>query len=258
MNLDDVLHLLPRAGAPTPLYIHLHGVGATALAMTPVADRFAQAWPQAAQLLPDGFEPTDLGPHGRQWFSALAITEENRPSRVRAALPRLADFVRDAQATLGVDAPATALVGFSQGAIMALEFVQAFPALVGRVVAIAGRYAILPDVAPMAVVHLVHGKEDRVMSARHTVDAATRLIALGADVTADVVPGVGHEPHPALVDAAIGHLRTFLPRRVWTEAMADAPLMATRADSRDLGRAVAPPAANDPGSDPDPGPQATS
>jgi phospholipase/carboxylesterase len=247
MDLDAVLHLLPRAGPPTPLYIHLHGVGATALAMTPVADRFAQAWPQAAHLMPDGFESTDLAARGRQWFSVLGITEENRPGRVQAVLPRLAAFVRDAQATIGVDAPATALVGFSQGGIVALEFAQAFPSLVGRVVAIAARYAVLPATAPAAVVHLVHGKEDRVVPARHTVEAATRLIALGGDVTADVVPGIGHEPHAALVDAAIGHLQTFLPRRVWAEAMADAPLMATRADSRDLGRPCVPPPANDPG-----------
>jgi len=246
MNLDDVLHLLPRAGAPTPLYIHLHGVGASALQMTPVADRFAQAWPQSAHLMPDGFAPSDLAPRGRQWFSVLDVTEENRPARVRDVLPRLAGFVRDAQAALGVAAPATALVGFSQGAIVALEFAQAYPALVGRVVAIGGRYAVLPEVAPAAVVHLVHGKEDRVMPARHTVDAATRLVALGADVTADVLPGLGHEPHPALVDAAIGHLQAFLPRRVWAQALADAPLMATRADSRDLDRPIAPPAANDP------------
>lgn len=246
MNLDDVLHLLPRAGAPTPLYVYLHGAGATALAMTPVADRFAQAWPQAAHLMPDGFEFAEAGGAGRQWFAASDLTEDNRPARVRAALPRLAAFVRDAQAALGVSALATALVGFSQGAIVALEFAQAYQALVGRVVAIAGRYAVLPDAAPVAVVHLVHGKEDRVVPARHTVDAATRLIALGGDVTADVVPGVGHEPHPALVDAAIGHLQTFLPRRVWKEAMAEAPLMATRADSRELARPSTPPAANDP------------
>lgn len=247
MNLDEVLHILPRAGAATPLFIHLHGVGAGALAMTSVADRFAQAWPQAAQLIPDGFAASDFVPGGRQWFSVLGITEDNRPPRVQAVLPQLAAFVQDAQSTLGVAAPATALVGFSQGAILALEFAQAFPDLVGRVVALSGRYAALPDRAPHAVVHLVHGKEDRVVPARHTVDAATRLIALGADVTADVVPGIGHEPHPALVDAVVGHLQTFLPRRVWAEAMADAPLMATRADSRDLDRPLAPPAANDPG-----------
>jgi phospholipase/carboxylesterase len=247
MNLDDVLHLFPRARAPTPLYIHLHAAGATALSMTPIADRFAQAWPQAAHLMPDGFEPADLGAPGRQWFRVVDLTDENRVDRVQRALPALADFVRDAQATMGIAPPATALVGFSQGAILALEFAQAYPGRVGRVVALAGGYAAPPQEAPSAVIHLVHGKEDRVVSPRHAVEAARRLIALGADVTADVVPGVGHEPHPALVEAAIGHLQTFLPRRVWAEAMAVAPLMSTRADSRALSRPGASPAANDPG-----------
>ena len=53
-------------------------------------------------------------------------------------------------------------------------------------------------------------------------------------------------PHVlALVERALGHLQTFLPRRIWAEALASAPLMGTRADSRDLGRPTAPPAAND-------------
>lgn len=225
MDLDAVLHLLPRSGAPTPLYIHLHGEGAGALAMAPVADRFAQAWPQAAHLLPD---VSDAG-------------------GAAAALARLAAFVADAQATLCVPAPATALVGFGSGGSLALAFAGTHPARVGRVIAIAGRYAALPEVAPQPVVHLVHGKEDGVVPARHTVEAATRLVALGADVTADVVPGVGHTLHPALLDAAIGHLQTFLPRRVWAQALAEAPLVATRAHSRDLARPTAPPAANDPG-----------
>jgi phospholipase/carboxylesterase len=247
MDLDQTLHLLPREGAASPLYIYLHGVGATALAMTPVADRFAQAYPQAAHLIPDGFEPCDFAPEARQWFSVRDVTEDNRPARVAAALPPLVAFIRDAQAYFGVTPLATALVGFSQGGMLALAAAQAHPGLVGRVVAIAARYATLPEAAPDAVIHLVHGKEDEVFPARHSFDAAQRLIALGSDVTADIVPGIGHEPHPELIDRALGHLQTFLPRRVWAEAMAEAPLVATRADSRDLDRPATPPAANDPG-----------
>lgn len=246
MDLDATLHMLPREGAASPLFIYLHGVGASALAMTQVADRFAQAYPQAAHLIPDGFDPSDVAPEGRQWFSIAGITEGNRPARVAAALPRLVDFVREAQAQLQVTPVATALIGFSQGGIIALEAAQAHRGLVGRVVAIASRYAVTPDAPPDAVIHLVHGKEDAVVPARHSVEAATRLIALGADVTADIVPGVGHSPHALLVDRALGHLKTFLPRRIWAEAMAEAPLMATRADSRDLDRCIPPPAANDP------------
>ena len=245
MNLDATLHLLPREGSVSPLYIYLHGRGGAGLSMTPVADRFAQVYPGAAHLIPEGFDPCDTSPEGRQWFSAIGVTEENRQDRAIAALPALVAFIRDAQAHFAVTPLATALVGFSQGAIMALEAVQAHASLVGRVVAISGRYARLPDRAPDAVIHLVHGKEDSVVPARLSLDAATRLVALGGDVTADIVPGITHTPHPELVERALGHLQTFLPRRVWAEAMAEAPLMSTRADSRDLGKPIAPPAAND-------------
>jgi phospholipase/carboxylesterase len=246
MTLDDVLHMLPRDGAPSPLYVYLHGAGATALAMVQVADRFAQSYPQAAHLIPDGFVADDAAPGTRRWFPGDVDDASTLAERVAAALPALVDFVRDAQRQLGVTPPATALVGFSQGAIVALEVAQAHPGLVGRVVAIGGRYATLPSVSPTAVIHMVQGKDDATVPARHVLEAATRLLALGADVTADVVPGIGHAPHPALVERALGHLQTFLPRRIWAEALASAPLVATRADSRDLERPVAPPAANDP------------
>ncbi len=245
MNLDATLHLLPREGNACPLYIYLHGRNATGLAMAQVADRFAQFYPQAAHLIPEGFEPSDTTPDSREWFSTRDIREDNRFERVTAALPALVAFIRDAQSHFGVTPLATALVGFSQGAILALEAAQAHSGLVGRVVAIAGRYASLPNTPPDAVIHLVHGKEDTVVPARHSVEAATRLVALGGDVTADIVPGITHSPHPELIDRALGHLQTFLPRRVWAEAIAEAPLMATRADSRNLAKPIAPPAAND-------------
>jgi len=245
MHLDSVLHLMPRDGAPSPLYVYLHGAGATALAMVQVADRFAQAYPQAAHLIPDGFVTDDATPDLRGWFTGAVGDASTLAERVASSLPALVEFVRDAQRQLGVTPIATALVGFSQGAVVALEVAQAHPDLVGRVVAFGGRYATVPSGAPTAVIHLVHGKDDAVVPARHAVEAATRLLALGADVTADVVPGIGHAPHPALVERALGHLQTFLPRRIWAEALASAPLMGTRADSRDLGRPTAPPAAND-------------
>lgn len=240
---DATLHLLPRAGAATPLYLFLHGDGASSLAMTPVADRFAQAYPQAAHLIPDGFlEAGNSG--GRQWFATT--NREPALESLAEAIERLAALLRAAQKHFDLAPVATALVGFGQGATLALEAAQARPGLVGRVVAIGGRYLAMPERAPEAVIHLVHGKDDSVVPARHSVEAATRLIALRGDVTADVVPGIGHEPHPELVDRALGHLQTFLPRRIWEEAMAEAPLLATRADSRELDRPVAQPAANDP------------
>jgi len=239
MQIDDLLHLAPREPPAELLFIHLHGVGAQPLSMAPVAERFAAAFPRAVHLLPEGFEAYDLGPEGRQWFSVRGIDEDNRPARVAGVLPKLADLVGCAQHRYGIASASTALIGFSQGGIVALEAAQLDPPLAGRVVAIAARYARLPDHAPAAtVIHLAHGKFDTVVPPRFTVEAATHLVSLGGDVTADVVPGIGHAPHAELVDRAIGHMRTYLPRRVWAEALAAAPVHSTRVSSKQLGSPI--------------------
>jgi phospholipase/carboxylesterase len=59
-------------------------------------------------------------------------------------------------------------IGFSQGAIMALESTQqpSHAHSATRVIAIAGRFAQLPRHAPQGVaVHLMHGEQDRVIEA---------------------------------------------------------------------------------------------
>lgn len=234
-----LLHL-PAEGAPTLLFVLLHGVGARASDLAPLARRLADEYPQAAVVGLDGPQAFDAAPPshgGRQWFSVLGVTEENRPARVAAALPGLVATLRALQQRFGVSWPCTALVGFSQGSILALEAVQAEPALAGRVIAFAGRHARAPEHAPVdTTIHLLHGLEDRVIPPGPAVDSAHRLVALGGDVTADVLPGIGHELHPALLDRAIAHLRSFLPKRAWREAMGEAPLIARVASSDELGR----------------------
>jgi phospholipase/carboxylesterase len=234
--ISDLLHLEPREPPAQLLFIHLHAAGEQPLAMTPVAERFAGAFPHAVHLLPEGFDAYDLGGEGRQWFPVRGLDNGNCAARVAAMLPKLAALVTAAQHRYGISSASTALIGYAQGGIVALEAAQLEPPLVGRAVAIAARYATLPDRAPEAtVLHLVHGKDDASVPARYAVEAATRLIALGGDVTADIVPGVGHEPHPELVDRAIGHMQTYLPRRLWAQALAAAPVRSTRVSSKELG-----------------------
>ena len=120
----------------------------------------------------------------------------------------------------GVTAERTALAGFSQGAIMALEACVGSSPPAGRVIAIAGRFARLPEAVPASVTfHLLHGKADAAIPYRHTVEAAERLLALGGDVTADIEPFVGHEINEDIVRLALQRLTTHVPKRLWDEAM---------------------------------------
>lgn len=57
-------------------------------------------------------------------------------ARVDAIMPTFIETVRYWQKQSGVGANATALIGFSQGAIMALESIKAEPGLASRVIAL--------------------------------------------------------------------------------------------------------------------------
>jgi phospholipase/carboxylesterase len=215
---------LPDTRPVRQLFILLHGVGANAAELVPLANRLRAAFPEAAILIPDGPEPFDGQgdgrPDRRQWFSVRDLTDENRAARVAAAMPALLALVRDAQDRLCVLRPDTALVGFSQGATMALEFSSAHDGAVGRVLAFSGRYATLPDKAPeLTTLHLFHGESDQIVPVAHAHAAYDRLAALHGDATLDVASSVAHELHPALAARGIQRLQTCIPLRSWKRAL---------------------------------------
>lgn len=206
-------------GPAALLLLLFHGVGADARDLVPLGERLGEAFPGAWVVSVNGSEAGDAG-FGRQWFSIRDISEANRPQRVNAALPAYLSAVQAWQAQTGVSPAGTALIGFSQGAIMALEAALQAPPVAARVVAIAGRFAKLPDAAPERItLHLIHGKADPVIPYGHTVAAAEHLIGLGADLTADVLPFVGHQINDEVEDILLQRLTTYVPKRLWEEAL---------------------------------------
>jgi phospholipase/carboxylesterase len=199
MNAESILVQQP-AGAASQLVLLLHGVGSVAQSMVGVARWFAARDSQAFVVSVAGQDASDIS-NGRQWFSVRDVTTENRQSRVDAAMPRFEAMVRAWQERAGVSAAKTWLAGFSQGAIMALESTKQAAPVAAHVVAMAGRYASLPSEKPAAVIHLLHGVADPVIPLSDGVAAFDRLTQLGAVVTLDRGAGVGHEPHPSLLQA---------------------------------------------------------
>lgn len=218
MNEAQAL-ILQKPVPAVQLILLFHGVGSSAQAMVPLGQAYARAFPQAMVVAVDAPFPSELAPGGRQWFSVAGVTEENRPARVAAALPAFEYAVKYWQQQAGVEAAGTALVGFSQGAIMALEAALRPEPVAARVVAIAGRFARLPE-QPLhegGSIHLLHGKADAVMPYSHVIEAALRLKTLGADFTADVLPFIGHELHPDLMALAVEKLQHHIPARLWIQ-----------------------------------------
>ncbi len=135
-------------------------------------------------------------------------------------MPLFIETVRYWQQQSGVDASATALIGFSQGAMMALESIKAQPGLVSRVIAFNGRFARLPEhVTTATTVHLIHGDEDRVIELSHAVRAEEALTQAGGDVTLDVIEDLGHAIDGRSMQVALDHLRYTVPKRYFDEAL---------------------------------------
>lgn len=204
MSPDSILVQQPQ-GATTRLVLLMHGVGAMPQSMVGAARWFAGRDSGAFVVSIASPEPSDIS-NGLQWFSVRGVTEEGRQARVDAAMPGFIATVQHWQEAAGVDTQRTWITGFSQGAIMALESTKLATAPASRIVAIAGRFATLPQRRSDVDIHLLHGTVDPVMPVALAQAAQTRLSQLGASVTLDIAPGVGHEPHPALLAKLAMHL----------------------------------------------------
>lgn len=201
------------------LLLLFHGVGDNPVSMGQIGSLFAPQFPDALIVSIGGVEPCGPAP-GRQWFSVQGVTEENRQARIDAIMPTFIETVRYWQKHSGVSALATALIGFSQGAIMALESIKAEPGLASRVIAFNGRYATLPQSATTATtVHLIHGGDDRVIDLAWAVSAQEALVQAGGDVTLDIVEELGHAIDDRSMQFALERLRYTVPKHYFDEAL---------------------------------------
>lgn len=190
---DDLILQQPKAPAGSAeLLLLFHGVGSSAEDLAPLGEVIATQRPQAWVVSVRAPDRSGFGA-GWQWFPVQGVTEGNRPERVAAAMPAFSERVAGWLRHTGVDAARTTLIGFSQGAIMALESTQLAERLAGRVIAIAGRFARPPHRAPAGtVVNLMHGDQDRVMPVELADAAERELRALGGIATLDRFAGLGH------------------------------------------------------------------
>lgn len=212
--------VLPGQGKPELLFVLLHDGGLAPdgpdllAPLAPLAAALQAQYPQAA-LLPLRAPLRDDAGRCIWWHGQVPTAEG-----VDAALAGLVSRVRAQAAQLDLHWQRVALAGVGDGALLALEAAQFEPEFTGRVLAFAGGYLARPEHAPQGVcIHLLHGMADPRWPYRHVVDAAQALVALGADVTADVLPHLDHGLHPTLIDRAMTQLRTFIPARLWREAV---------------------------------------
>ncbi len=201
----------PASGqAPKQLVVLLHGLGADGNDLISLAPYFAQVLPEAAFVSPHAPFPCDMAPFGRQWFSLQERTLETILGGVRMAAPILDGFLDAELEKAGLTAERLALVGFSQGTMMALHVGlrrEAGPkAIVGFSGALLAPELLPEEIASRPPVLLVHGAADEVVPAQSLPAAVAALEANQVPVTQDLRPGLGHSIDERGLQLAMGFL----------------------------------------------------
>lgn len=180
------------------LVVFLHGYGADGADLLGLAEELAPHLPGVAFMAPDAPEPCIGSPGGRQWFpipwldgSSLALAEKG----LLAAAADLDAWIDATLAAEGLTADRLVLVGFSQGAMMALHVAPRRAEAVAGVVAISGRLLAPERMAEVRVrppVLLIHGDRDDVVPFADMSAAGRALDAAGFVVSGHVMRGTGH------------------------------------------------------------------
>ena len=214
----DGPRLAPRSGAAKQLVVFLHGYGADGNDLIDIGRAWAGPLPDAAFVSPHAPRPCGQAPSGREWFPLTMRDPGERWRGVTMAAPGLQTFLDAELARAGLPPSALALVGFSQGTMMALHVGLRRGVAPAAIVGYSGLLA-LPDNADPATfaaeiksrlpVLLVHGDQDPLIPIDALFHAAQGLAALEVPVEWHISAGVGH----GIDQEGLRHGGDFLARR---------------------------------------------
>ena len=187
----------PASGGPAKsLVIFLHGYGSDGADLIDLAPYWAPALPDTLFLSPDAPQPCESVPYGRQWWPLTNLTPAARAAGVRVSAPPLNAYIDAQLAAHGLGEDKLALVGFSQGAMMALHVgprrARTLAGVVGFSGMLADPDALAGEVVTRPSVLLVHGDRDEILPVEALHQAEVQLKGLDFDVGSHVSRGLGH------------------------------------------------------------------
>jgi phospholipase/carboxylesterase len=193
--------LTPRSGQARQLVVFLHGYGADGNDLIEIGKQWQRLLPDAAFVAPHAPDACTMSAMGRQWFPLTMRDMDERWRGVTYAHPGLDAFLDAELASHGLDDSALALVGFSQGTMMALHVglrrKRAPAAIIGFSGVLVGPEHLDEAKArnpkgETPPVLLVHGTQDEVIPFEALFDTANALVKAEIPCQFHIAMGLGH------------------------------------------------------------------
>lgn len=203
------------SGETRSCVVFLHGYGANGADLLGLADPLAEHLPDTLFVAPDAPEACAGAPFGFQWFPIPWIdgsSEEESMQGMARAVRDLDAFLDALMVDQDLMPEQVALVGFSQGTMMALHVAPRREDELAGVVGFSGRLldpeSLADEVQSRPPVLLLHGDADDVVPVQSLPAAVEALQEAGwKEVYAHVMQGTAHGIAPDGLGVALAFLR---------------------------------------------------
>ena len=187
-------------GGPKQIVLLLHGYGSNGADLISLAPHWQRNLPDALFLAPNAPQRLSNVSSGYQWWPLSAFTPQALASGAASAAPAIEAFIDRKLQQYGLTEASLAIVGFSQGTMMALHVGLRRPRKVAAIIGYSGMLTGGRDLLHVPItkppVLLIHGSADPIVPVAALHAAKMELEHLGIDVTAHISPGVGHSVDP--------------------------------------------------------------
>ena len=176
------------------LVVFLHGYASSGADLMSFADYWQASMPDVAFVAPDG--PTATKDGGFQWIGKRPAGDPKLYDDAVDAAPQLHAFLDAELARANLDASRLALVGFSQGTVMALHLglrrAVAPAALLGYSGGLVGADRLAAEMTSKPPVMLVHGEQDELAPLYGMMMSVKAMSEAGIVCQGVPLPDLGH------------------------------------------------------------------
>jgi phospholipase/carboxylesterase len=189
------------SGTARQLVIFLHGYGADGNDLIGLGQEWASILPDCAFISPHAPDPCSASPMGRQWFPLTFRDPHERWRGVNEAAPVINAFIDQQMKETGLPASKIALVGFSQGTMMALHIALRRSEPLAAVIGYSGLVVLEHGKGPESLTEhitarpplfLAHGDQDEVIPVDALFMSTDALSAAETPCQWHVSTGIGH------------------------------------------------------------------